>query len=230
MQRSRQNLDSFDQFLKKSKNENERKTRLNYAKLRSWDKIKGSFLELLCLLSTLSSVRSSNSVRTVRNVFRSVGPIRIFEEGFYKNLWTQQTLSDTKSGLNARPDLIMTTPEQFVTTKNILSIVECKCVRQLSSTTIRAEFGKAHDLRINSYTIISYYNPDQKIVDGAKRLGIDVVPFRLRTKGRDVYLKNPAQLVEGLSEDLQKSREEKNFLRLLDSAADEARRKLPPPQ
>lgn len=229
-QRAGNNIRSFHEYLNQAKDGNERTTRSNNAKLKAWTNNKGKFLELLCLLSTLSKMKPSSGILELRNVLdKSMGPIPILDNGSNRHLWTQQTLSDTNSGLDARPDIVFATPDKFVTTRNVISIVECKCVRKINSKDIRAEFGKAHDLRISSYTIITYYDAGQRIVDAAKKLGIDIIPFRLHTRERDTYIRDPRQLVESLAEDLQRSREEKNFLGLLDTAADEARKKLLPP-
>ena len=226
LQRSGQTLRSFKEYLNNSKSEEQRKTRLNYAKLATWNRVKGHFLELLCLLTTLSQMKSSRVGSEVHNLFSKIGPLEVTDEGMSKSIWTQQMVTGTNSGLMARPDILMTKPGVNVTTENVLSIIECKCVKKLTSSTIRAEFGKAHDLRVNSYTIVSYYNPSPKLIIGAKKLGIDLIPFKLHTKERDFFLRNPNDLVDSLSEDLLKSRKDMTFLKLLENVASEAKGKL----
>ncbi len=217
---------TFTEYLKKSSNENQRKTKLNYAKLLAWNKVKGHFFELLCLLSTLSSSEQIEQLHNIENVFQGVGPIPIVENSTIKNIWTQQTFSDTISGFNARPDIIITNPTEKASSDDIVDIIECKCVKNISSNTIRSEFGKAHDLRVNSYKIISYYDIDDATIEATQKLGIDIVPFPLNTQERDKYVENPHEIVRVLSESIHKSRKEKNFLRMLENAASESKSKL----
>jgi len=221
------NYSSFDQYLSEASNVNEHNTRLNYAKLTAWNKLKGRFFELLCLVSNLSDALSTDTVKTVGEVFNQLGPIDIIHEGVECNIWTQQTFTDTISGLNARPDIIKTSPASRVTKGNVIEIIECKCVKNLNINTIRAEFGKAHDLGVvSSYNIVSYYEPDKKIVSGAKELGITVIPFRLNTKERKFFVNNPEKLAESLADDFKRSRKERHFFNYLEKTAEAAKMKL----
>jgi hypothetical protein len=51
--------------------------------------------------------------------------------------------------------------------KNAIRILEAKSVRDLGTSTVRGEFGKAHDLRVNAYLIWSFYSPPERVVAGA---------------------------------------------------------------
>lgn len=217
---------TFDEYLKSSSSTNEVKTKSNYAKTLAWNKVKGNFLELLCLLSILSPTKPIEKCCTIKNVFHSLGPIPIVEDGIVKNVWTQQTLSDTISGFNARPDIIIAQPSVQISSESIIDIIECKCVKNISSSAIRSEFGKAHDLRVNSYTIISYYDVDNSIIESSKKLGIKIIQFMLNTPERNSFIENPEELSSVLSEKIQQSRKEKDFLKMLESAASESKSKL----
>ena len=121
-------------------------------------------------------------------------------------------LEGTNSGFKAKPDIVITNSSDAVTSQNIVAIIECKCRKVLTASEIRAEFGKANDLGTTFYTIVSYYEPTQRLIDQALTLGLTVIPFVLsQTEGRDDYLKAPKKICDELGKRLLKSRKGSDF-------------------
>ena len=101
------------------------------------------------------------------NVFEWA-PSESHENGVARYLWAQQTLKGDKSALSGRPNIIVTTTRELPHAGNAARIIEAKCVQQLGDQTIRAEFGKAYDLRVATYLISTFYSPSPKAIEGAR--------------------------------------------------------------
>src|SRR5207248_1062978 len=79
----------------------------------------------------------------------------------------------TLSGMNACPDIVITN-EDTVSQETVIAIRECKCHRRLQSDEIRKECGKATDLTVSSYVIVSYYSVPDRKRRGARGLGLNI--------------------------------------------------------
>ena len=218
---------SFTSYVSKLSNREQTTVLENYLTVRAWSLVKGRYLEVLCLLVTLGGMESEG-FQEIMNVFGKVGPLSVLDEDQRRFIWTQPTLSRTKSGLRAQPDIVITDSDKIVDSKSIHSIIECKCVRQLGAKDIRAEFGKAHDLSVASYTILSYYARPQSLVEAAKILGLDFEIFGLHTKDRSAYLDKTKDLAADLSATLETCKKRKRFVHFLEYSAEEARGKILP--
>lgn len=160
------------------------------------------------------------------NVFGKMGPMDIREDGVARHVWTQQTLKGDKSALNGRPDIIITTTPQLPYPGNAARIIEAKCVKQLGTPAIRAEFGKAYDLRVTTYFIWSFYSPTPKSIEGARGLGIDLQALGFDTDRRHDLLTRPEALVSHVAHSQEQARRSQRFALGLDDAGQDARRKL----
>jgi len=220
-------FESFRSYVSELSNSRQTTVLDNYVTVRAWSLVKGRYLEVLCLLVTLSGMESEG-FQEIMNVFGKVGPLPVIDEGQRRFTWTQPTLSRTKSGLRAQPDIVITDSDKIVDSKSIHRIIECKCVRQLGAKDIRAEFGKAHDLSVTSYTILSYYARPQSLVEAAKILGLDFEIFGLHTKDRAAYINKTKDLAADLSETLEECKKRKRFLHVLESSAEKTRGKILP--
>ena len=181
-------------------------------------------LSLLCVI-----LRSSEARAHEISVFGKTGPVEIQEDGVVRHLWAQQTLRGDRSGLNGRPDIIVTSSSDLPHPGNAARIIEAKCVRQLGSQMIRSEFGKAHDLRVATYLIWSFYSPSPKVVAGAKGLGIDLEPLGFDSERRGDLLRSPEALISHVAHSQEQSRQEQRFAVALEAAGQEARRKMQGP-
>lgn len=188
------------------------------------DVVTWQLVEALSLLAVV--LRSEDSAADVVNVFGKTGPIEIQEEGIVRHLWAQQTLRGDKSALNGRPDLIVTSSREPPHSGNAIRIIEAKCHRQLGSITVRSEFGKAHDLRVATYLIWSFYSPTPRVVEGARRLGIDLEALGFDTDHRADLIERPDVLISRIAHAQEQSRRAQRFALALDEASQDARRKL----
>ena len=178
-------------------------------------------LSLLCVI-----LRSNEAKANLISVFGKTGPVEIQEDGVVRHLWAQQTVWGDLSALSGRPDLVVTSTSDLPHPGNAVRIIEAKCVRQLGAQTIRSEFGKAHDLRVATYFIWSFYSPSAKIVAGARGLGIDLEPLGFDTGLRGDLLTSPEALISHVAHAQEQSSRAQRFARALESAGQEARRKL----
>ena len=178
-------------------------------------------LSLLCVI-----VRCDDASVNMIDVFGKTGPIEIREDGADRHLWTQQTLRGERSELNGRPDVIVTTSSERPHSGNAARIIEVKCVRKLSTPTIRAEFGKAFDLRVATYFMWSFYSPTPKAVAGAKGLGIDLQALGFDTDRRRDLIANPEALISHVAQSQEQARKTQRFAEALEEAGRETRRKL----
>lgn len=141
-------------------------------------------VEALSLLGMI--LRAAEATAAEINVFGKTGPIEIQEDGIVRQLWAQQTLRGERSALSGRPDLIVTSSPEPPHPSNVVRIIEVKCVRQLGTQTVRSEFGKAHDLRVATCFIWSFYSPAPRVVAGARGLGIDLEALGFDTDRRAI--------------------------------------------
>ena len=182
---------------------------MSIADVETWRLIEA--LSLVAILGNASRVFDRN----VWNIFGRTGPISIEEDGRAVYLWAQPEITGYNSALGARPDLVVTTTREKPSPSTVLRIIECKCRQQLGAADIRAEFGKAHDLRATSYFIWSYHTPKQSVVRGAESLGLTLETLSLDTGRRHEWAEKPASLFHHAAAALEKSRMNKPFARML---------------
>jgi hypothetical protein len=179
-------------------------------------------LSLLAILINAEEVGSSE----VSNLFGKTGPIQISEDGQARYLWAQPSLIGQQSALGGRPDLIVTSTPDPPSPATVQRVVECKCRQRLGAHEIRSEFGKAHDLRVVSYLIGSLTSPAPKVVEGARRLGLDLVALGFDTPWRADLIKRPENLVAHVANTLAVSKREERFARKLLESGIEATLKI----
>jgi hypothetical protein len=146
--------------------------------------------------------------------------------GITRNLWAQQTLRGNKSALKGRPDIIVTSTREPPHPDNAVRIIEAKCVRRIGTQIVRSEFGKAHDLRVASYIIWSFYSPTPKVIAGARGLGINLEALGFDTEWRKDFVQSPDALISRVANAQEQARREQRFATSLEDASQEARRKL----
>ena len=186
-------------------------------------------VEALSLLGVI--VRSQDATATALTLFGKSGPMEIQEDGVVRYIWAQQTLRGERSDLKGRPDLIVTSSRTEPHAENAIRIIEAKCIKQLGTQTIRSEFGKAHDLRVATYFIWSFYTPSAKVVEGARGLGIDLEALGFDSEWRPDLLAKPEALISHVAHAQEQARRVQRFAGVLEHAARQARRKLlEPPQ
>ena len=177
-------------------------------------------LSLLGILLRAESVRARDVV-----LFASIGPVEFVEDGEPRFLWVQKGLEGEYSALGGRPDLLVTFTGELPTARNIDRIVEVKFVRSLGASNIRAEFGKAYDLRVRSYFIWTYYTPRPDVVAGARGLRLDVEELGFDTDRGLELLEQPAALLSKVAHALEESRKAQRFAGGVERANDEIRQK-----
>jgi hypothetical protein len=112
----------------------------------------------------------------------------------------QQQLRGDYSDLGGRPDLIVTSSPDPPTPINVVRVVEVRCSKQLGAQIVRAEFGKAHDLRVTSYVIWTFYSPPPRLKAGARGLGLDLEELGFDTARRqDLIVDAKYHVYGGLS-------------------------------
>ena len=82
------------------------------------------------------------------NIFGRSGPFHFVEDGENRYIWSQVLLTGKESSLGGRPDLIVTNDSKSPTAETLISITECKSHKSIGAQVIRAEFGKAYDLKV----------------------------------------------------------------------------------
>ena len=214
-------------FLADSRSPAERVLKQNYLKLLGWNGFKGQVLEALCFLAALSRFDSMGHRPTV-DVFGENGPLPVYWANGKVFLWTRPTVARSKSGLRAKPDLLCSSSETLTTRQDLQWIVESKCHGQLTSGTLRAEFGKGVDLEVSAYTIVTFNRPSKAILRAASALGIDIRVFPLATDERAEYLAGTRRLEDYLAESLASSRDDQRLARMILAKGDELSRKLLP--
>ena len=177
--------------------------------VETWQMVEA--LSLMMILIRASEVHSTDVV----NLFGRIGPLHFVEDKRDCYLWAQSTLLGEESGLGGRPDIVITSSPNKPSTETILRIIECKCRKRLGTHEIRAEFGKAFDLKVVSYLIWSYITPAQRIIEGAKKLGLDLIPLGFDTPRRADLIARPENLQAHISNTLEASRREERFAKAL---------------
>jgi hypothetical protein len=181
-------------------------------------------VEAISLLSII--LRSDSADANEVSLFGKTGPIRLQEDGSTRFLWAQQPMRGEASTLGGRPDLIVTLSSDPPEPSNTVRVIEAKCVKALDTPTIRAEFGKAHDLRVVSYFIWTYYTPPSRLVAGARGLGLDLVTLGFDTDRRRDLIESTDALLSHVSNALLEARRAGRFAQALQDAGREAELKL----
>jgi hypothetical protein len=220
-----QSWKSIDEYIHSSADNEETNTKRNYLRLLAWNSIKGKLVEALCLLSTLSRHEAKAPGLSI-SIFRRLGPIPLKAAGSAVFLWTRPSVVIETTGLKACPDLAITSDENRPGISNILSIIECKCRTRLGSNDLRAEFGKAYELKSPSYTIVSYYQPSGKMMRAAEAMGLDMEVFPLASPNRQDYISRRLCIEDSLATALDESFHRRSFLSNIEIASSEMRKKL----
>jgi hypothetical protein len=180
-------------------------------------------LSLLVILLKAEKVLTKD----VCNIFGKTGPIEFSENGNVFYLWTQASIKGHKSLLGSRPDLIVTNDIKQPSPSNIVRIVECKCIKSIGAPLIRSEFGKAYDLKVASYLILSFTSPKQKIRVGCRNLGMDIEALGFDTDMRKQLIDEPENLVFHVANTIEVSKKEANLLRMIHSSTEQTKEKFP---
>jgi hypothetical protein len=188
--------------------------------VKAWKLVEA--LSLLAILIRADEVHS----REVLNLFGQTGPLHFVEEGHDRYLWAKPPLAGQESALGSRPDLIVASSQDKPSAATVLRVVECKCRKRLSAQDIRAEFGKAHDLRVTSYLIWSFTTPSGSLVEGARRLGLDLVALGFDTPFRSKLIAEPEILVAHVANTVAVSRKEAHFGRMLLISSEDISKKM----
>jgi hypothetical protein len=188
--------------------------------------------KLVEALSLLTILMRADKVHTteVLNLFGRTGPLHFLEDGQERYLWAQPPLAGVESGLGGIPDLIVSSSGEIPSASTVRYVVECKCRMQLGTQEVRAEFGKAHDLRVESYFIWSFTTPKHRVIEGAKRLGLDLVALGFDTPWRKDFIEKPAILVAHVANALAVSKREKRFAVTLLKSGEDIKSKMLVPQ
>jgi hypothetical protein len=186
--------------------------------------------KLVEALSLLSILLRAGRVRAgLVNIFGKLGPLEIEEDGLARYVWAQPNLRGDYSDLGGRPDLVVTSSSDPPTPSNVLRVIEVKCSKQLGAQIVRAEFGKAHDLRVATYLIWTFYAASTRVKDGARGLGLDLVELGFDIPRGEDLIRQPGALLSHVAHVQEQARRSSSFLRALEDAGQEARRKLPLP-
>ncbi|MEX0805725.1 MAG: hypothetical protein WD688_20765 [Candidatus Binatia bacterium] len=211
-------------FIESSSDPKEQDIRKNYVRLLAWGSLKGKFLEALCLMATLSRLIPLEAQKNV-DAFGTVGPLKVRDQDRTCFLWSRPIIESQHSGLNAVPDIVITSTPDRVSTTNILSIIECKCRQTIHAADLRGEFGKAYDLGSPSYVLVSYYDVQEIIVAAGRELGIDVQVFSLSTSDREQFVRGERDIGEDMAVKLLNARTRRTFLAALENRAADVRRR-----
>jgi len=187
---------------------------------RAWRAAKGPFLEALCLLADLYTRRSPSPAAPVPlRLFVPTGPIQVFEGDQQRFIWVRPNVLATLSGMNACPDIVITN-EDKLSQETVIAIRECKCHRRLPSDEIRKECGKATDLIVSSYVIVSYYPVPDKKRRGARGLGLNIEELKLYAAERGAYVSGERNMTLDLARNLENADKEALFrTRMADDGA-----------
>jgi len=184
--------------------------------------------QLVEALSLLAILIKADSVATfeICNIFGKTGPVHFIEDGQDRYLWAQHSLRGRDSDLIGRPDIVISSTSDYPSPQTIMRVIECKCKKRLGSPDIRGEFGKAHDLRVTSYLIWSFYTPHARVIEGAKRMGLDIIPLGFDTSLRIALISNPENLVMHVANAQEVCRRENRFARVLLESSKETSSKI----
>lgn len=165
--------------------------------LQTWKLVEA--LSILALLLKADHVYSTK----VSNLLGKTGPIHFEENRNSRYLWSQPKMTGIQSDLGGRPDILITSSPDKIDSSTTLRIIECKCCKKLRTPDIRGEFGKALDLKVKAYFIWSFYTPSQSIIDGAKRLGLDVEVLGFDTPQRNLFIEKPENIMYHVANSLE---------------------------
>jgi hypothetical protein len=225
-QRGTKHKVSFEKFLQSVPSDRDRKLISNELKLKAWNALRGPMFELLCLLVTLRSVDQGNL--EIHDVLAPIGPLEFEEDRMSRWLWTRPRVLESVSGMPAYPDIVVTNSSQAPTPANILRIVECKNVASIGASVIRTEYGKARDLGVASYLLLSYFRVPGKRVGAARALGLDLTDIGLYGPSREETVATPELISERIDVAVKRAASNNNVLRHLDEDVGHIRRKLLP--
>lgn len=206
---------------KKPKNEYKITNSTQFEDIETW-----KLMEALCLLSILLKADEVWS-KEVCNVFGKTGPIHISEDNEDRYLWAQAPINGEITAMKSIPDLVVTNDSDLPSVSNVLRIIECKSGKKVGAPMIRAEFGKAYDLKVSSYLIWSFITPSEVVTQGARGLGLDIEALGFDTDMRDELIKNPELLVYHVANALEVSRKESRMLQELASSMQQVNNKFP---
>ena len=104
-----------------------------------------------------------------------------------------------------KPDIAVAFRAGDATGANIERVIEVKHVRTLGAAPVREQFGKAFDLNVLNYCLLTYYciSPDIRV--GANKLGLDVAGLFIAPG------MTPVELVSHVCATLEQSRKNKRF-------------------
>ncbi|MBN1546669.1 MAG: hypothetical protein JW902_08430 [Syntrophaceae bacterium] len=212
--------DDFDQYLSSLISEEDKKKARNRVKHMAWSIAKGHFFKTLVFLVTLSRL-SPKAETSYVTLFKRTKPISIVHQGKDRYLRLRPSSKKTKTAMKAIPDIVITRNFGTLSTDNVLSVIECKHRRNLNITDIRQEFGKAFDLGVDNYQIISYYNTQTKLVKAAKQLGIELITFDLHGEEREAFINREKKLEDELGSKIEQSLREASFLSVIRAKSEE---------
>jgi hypothetical protein len=155
----------------------------------TWTKAKGSMWEWSILLAVLigTELNGGGSELIVR-VGEKERPLPVRLNGHGAYLWYQRRVKAHRSSLAAKPDFLITRDPQDPTRESIVGFIECKCSKQIASSTVREINGTRYDLAA-TYALLASYEPlSVAIRDGAGHLGVSVLVNPLRNLKRPGYL------------------------------------------
>lgn len=183
--------------------------------------------KLVEVLSLMTILLKSEKIITkkITNLVGKTGPIHFIENGLPRFLWAQPSLTGLQSDLGGRPDILITSDEYKVNESTTLRIIECKCQKNLGTQQIRAEYAKAMDLKVNSYLIWSFTTPSQRIIDGAKRLGLDVGVLGFDKPESLSLTQDPDILISFISNIIYNSKQNERFVKTLVQNTEIAKKK-----
>lgn len=178
-------------------------------------------------LSLLSILLRADGVLTpvVTKLFGKTGPINVTEDGRDHYIWAQHDIRGRMTDLYGRPDIIVTDSPDIPSPSNVVRIVECKSGRHIGAAMIRSEFGKSHDLGIESYLIWSFFSPKENVIRAAASLGLDLTPLGFDTDRRNDLISKPECLLAHVANTIAVSRKSQNFANAIANAGEESRKK-----
>ena len=181
-------------------------------------------VEILCALTVLDQAESVTTKRIFHLRGKVPAPVEFVRTGRPHFLWIQHSMEGELSGYEWRPDLIVTDNGFKPTAENVTEIIECKHRRNLDSVTVRSEFAKSYDLKVESYLIWSYFDVSPKVNLGAERFGLEIKPIGLGRQDRGHFL-DPVLLANHISEGIREARDRRRFADRLTEAANEVHEK-----
>jgi hypothetical protein len=157
---------------------------------------------MLEILSVLTVLEQADSIRSkeIRGIAERSKPIEYKTQRGIRFLWTQPKMVGSISGLIGRPDIVINDSSDSITQGNIERVIECKRVKRLGAIAVRSEFAKGYDLGVDIYHIWSFYRPSNKVIAGAKALGINIGHIGFEKGEREGRL-DPEALWQRMSEE-----------------------------